>query len=530
MSIELREIKNSEKTSNSRKNVARKIAANFLRAKEEKESKEIKQLYKSLFWYGCLFLVIVISGFLIGWFSSLFHHSERPESGPEEQIPPPLDTGLVCQSGDVERGHTCAHIRTCKNGEFVESICPRFKQFDSVTKSCTWIHLATCEDGSDGHVSTGVIQDETTIEDEDSFPVDTQAPDLQRVLDTEARLIMKHGLQRVRRSVSTLANTEVDKISPNRQENPPNVRVVESLVTARDWSLMFPLRNNIYTYRSFLQAVGKFPGFCETENICKLSLAVIFAHFTQETGAHDGSLGYPEWRQGLYYLEEAGCESTDCGYSSNCAQKTWLTETWPCEKSSAGRYNSYHGRGAKQISYNYNYGLFSTYMYGDASTLLKSPDLVAKTWLSLASAIWFFLMPQPPKPSMLEVLDGTWIPNGNDATANLNTGFGVTTNIINGGVECGKGSELPQSQNRQLYFRRFYSELKIEDRKWLQNLGCSDMKEFPSNGGGAQAIYWEQDWARRYHCKLVSYATPFSALVPGDYKRCVEAKFKISIK
>ena len=35
-----------------------------------------------------------------------------------------------------------------------------------------------------------MIQDETTIEDEDSFPVDNQAPDLQHVLDTEVRNII----------------------------------------------------------------------------------------------------------------------------------------------------------------------------------------------------------------------------------------------------------------------------------------------------------------------------------------------------
>ncbi len=30
--------------------------------------------------------------------------------------------------------------------------------------------------------------------------------------------------------------------------------------------------------------------------------------------------------------------------------------------------------------------------------LLQKPDLVASTWLNLASATWFFTYPQPPKP------------------------------------------------------------------------------------------------------------------------------------
>jgi hypothetical protein len=60
-------------------------------------------------------------------------------------------------------------------------------------------------------------------------------------------------------------------------------------------------------------------------------------------------------------------------------------------------------RGAKQISYNYNYGQFSTFVSGDAASLLQHPQLVSTTWLALASAVWFFVMPQPPKPSMLDV-------------------------------------------------------------------------------------------------------------------------------
>ena len=66
--------------------------------------------------------------------------------------------------------------------------------------------------------------------------------------------------------------------------------------------------------------------------------------------------------------------------------------------------NIYVCRGAKQISYNYNYGQFSTFVEGESvGSLLQHPELVATTWLALASAVWFFVMPQPPKPSMLDV-------------------------------------------------------------------------------------------------------------------------------
>lgn len=512
--------------------IKKRIAEKFIRRKEKQEGEELKQIHKKLFWYGGLILSLVISGFLIGWFSSLVHHTDsdvidiyaKPES---------IDTGVHCEEGEISGGQTCLYVRKCNHGHFEETKCPKHHQYDFKTKSCTWIHLATCEEGVEkptGASDMGESAEDTpAITADDAITGDDAIPDLQRALDTEVRLLMKHGLQRIRRSVSTLPNKIVEKISAGRQENPENVLIVESLISPRKWKMLFPIRNQIYTYNSFLKAVGKFPHFCRNENVCKSSLAVIFAHFTQETGAHDRSLGYPEWRQGLYYLEEAGCSNINCGYSSNCPQKSWLTEKWPCGKKDDGGYYSYHGRGAKQISYNYNYGQFSSFMFGNATMLLNKPDMISESWLALASAIWFFLMPQPPKPSMLQVLDGSWRPNQKDLDAGLKKGFGVTTNIINGGVECGKGSELQQSINRQEYFRHFYSELGVDDPSLLENAGCATVKEFGEGGSGSQAIYWEQDWARRYYCKLVSYATPYSALVPGDYLGCVETKFDVKI-
>ena len=67
--------------------------------------------------------------------------------------------------------------------------------------------------------------------------------------------------------------------------------------------------------------------------------------------------------------------------------------------------------------------------------------------------------PQPPKPPMLFVVDGTWQPNARDLENGLKPGFGVTTQIINGGVECGGSVEVAQSLNGQKS-----SMVRINDR------------------------------------------------------------------
>lgn len=66
----------------------------------------------------------------------------------------------------------------------------------------------------------------------------------------------------------------------------------------------------------------------------------------------------------------------------------------------------------------------------------------------MAAGIWFYMTPQDPKPSMHDVMTGWFIPNDKDKAANVTATFGTTTNIINGGFECGGGSGSEKSIRR----------------------------------------------------------------------------------
>ncbi|ENY3727331.1 glycoside hydrolase family 19 protein [Enterobacter kobei] len=348
----------------------------------------------------------------------------------------------------------------------------------------------------------------------------------------------------VKETIKTLDNAQVELIEPGRAANPENVKRVEGIVKASDWEYLFPLRAQAYTYSNFLKAVGKFPALCKTYNdgrdsdaICRKELATMFAHFAQETGGHESWRPEAEWRQALVHVREMGwSEGQKGGYNGECNPDVWQGQTWPCGKDKDGDFLSYFGCGAKQLSYNYNYGPFSEAMYGDVRTLLDKPELVADTWLNLASAIFFFAYPQPPKPSMLQVIDGTWQPNDHDKANGLVPGFGVTTQIINGGVECGGPTEIAQSENRIKYYKEFANYLKVPVPA-NEVLGCANMKQFDEGGAGALKIYWEQDWGwsadtpsgETYSCQLVGYQTPFSAFKEGDYSKCVQKFFNVNI-
>ena len=357
--------------------------------------------------------------------------------------------------------------------------------------------------------------------------------------EKEAAITDFPAMIKVKEAIQTLDNEAVELIVPNGEMNPENVKRIEGIISSEDWEFLFPKRAPEYTYRNFLQATGKFPAFCGTytderdsDAICKKALATMFAHFTQETGGHTAYWEVPEWRQGLVHVREmAWDEEMRNGYNGECNPVVWQGQTWPCGKFENGDFKSYFGRGAKQLSYNYNYGPFSDAMFGSVRTLLDKPEMVADTWLNLASAVFFFTYPQPPKPSMLHVIDGTWQPNARDKSNGLETGFGVTTQIINGGVECGGSVEIAQSLNRIDYYKNFSEYLGL-DVPEEEILGCKGMKSFDEDGAGAVDIYWEKEWGwadtpdgQAYSCSLVSYQTPYSAFKPGDFSKCVKAHF-----
>ena len=303
----------------------------------------------------------------------------------------------------------------------------------------------------------------------------------------------------LRRRTCMASNEVVDAVVPGSASNPANVKIVETLLSDKKFMEIFPVANPAYTYNKLLKAFAKFPAICTSQNICRRTLATLFAHFKQETG-------------GLFYISQINKDV-------NCADwSDWVVAAYPCMPG-----KRYFGRGATQLQWNYNYGAFSTAMFGNAKVLLDNPEMVSDTWLNFASALWFFVIPQPPKPSMQAVLDGSWSPNSNDRQANRVQGFGTTTLIINGEEECGPSPPNSDgSPNRQNHYRLYADIFKVDIRG--EKLDCVDMKAFDSSGSFNPAIYWAPETA----CTLVNWQTAYSALTEGNYGKCKGAEQKLS--
>ncbi|WP_447834530.1 chitinase [Aeromonas veronii] len=345
------------------------------------------------------------------------------------------------------------------------------------------------------------------------------------------------------KALATRSNKIVDAIEPGLASNPDNVKRVERVFPQSEWEYLTQMAAPEYTYVRFLRAIGKFPAFCgeytdgrDSDAICKKSIVTAFAHFSQETGGHiakenvsDNPLGLEEWQQALVHVREMGWSEGQTGYTTGCGQNDWQNKKWPC---STGQ--GYFGRGAKQLSYHFNYGAFSEAMFdGDASVLLNNPGLVADSWLNLASAIWFFLTPQAPKPAMLHVIDRTWVPSKREADAGIGYGFGTTINVINGGIECGEqNKDKGQPVNRIRYWEGLANHYQIPIKADEKNT-CWQQTPYGSLNlnGATDVLYtnWDGNWkyypdrpgGYSFECELVGFQTAYSALVPGDYEKCV---------
>nr|CAB3471494.1 unnamed protein product [Digitaria exilis] len=220
--------------------------------------------------------------------------------------------------------------------------------------------------------------------------------------------------------------------------------------------------NGFYTYAAFLAAANAFPGFGTTGSsldVQKRELAAFLAQTSHETTGGWATAPDGPYAWGYCFKQEQNPPSSYCQPSSQ----------WPC---AAGK--QYYGRGPIQISYNYNYGPAGQTI---GQNLLGNPDLVTiDPVVSFKTAVWFWMTPTSSKPSCHAVATGQWSPSSTDQAAGRLPGYGVITNIINGGLECGHGANS-RVADRIGFYKRYCDMLGVN---YGANLDCYNQAPFSS--------------------------------------------------
>ncbi|UMM32785.1 hypothetical protein L5515_006469 [Caenorhabditis briggsae] len=270
-----------------------------------------------------------------------------------------------------------------------------------------------------------------------------------------------------------------------------------------------------YSYEAF-KIASRYPEFGTSINVNNTlrHLTASFAHAIQETGKNNIAL-YDTlseedasncfYRGGSFNWFEGGpvsrfldpktpgytpADGNSCSSAGQyCTDSPLISYFYPCSKNTTGNpaapyKRCYFGRGAIQISYNYNYGQFREWLKSVNITvdLLNEPNLLMTKMdppLAMMASLWFYMTPQPPKPAMHDIVMGNWNSGAENRAAGY-TGpiFGPKSLIIHN--EC--GGEDPQNPQKNQ---------GIQMVLWiLQRLNWRTTNSFMQN----YQISWSSSW------------------------------------
>ncbi|XP_013633710.1 PREDICTED: basic endochitinase CHB4-like [Brassica oleracea var. oleracea] len=177
-----------------------------------------------------------------------------------------------------------------------------------------------------------------------------------------------------------------------------------------------------YTRETFMAAASAYPSF--GASISKREIAAFFAHVAQETGfmCHIEEVDGPaKAARGEY------CDTTK--------------PEFPCVQG-----KGYYGRGAIQLSWNYNYGPCGRDL--NEGDLLATPEKVAQNQvLAFKASFWY------------------WTTN---VRSSFKSGFGATIRAVNS-RECSGGDSTEKAANRVRYFQDYCGKLGVQPG---ENLTC----------------------------------------------------------
>lgn len=242
---------------------------------------------------------------------------------------------------------------------------------------------------------------------------------------------------------------------------------ITALLSQAQYEQLFPHHNPVYSYKALVSAATAFPSFVKegTPDMRKRELAAFFAHIAHETtSGWPGAKGGP-YVWGLVYTEEQACKDGHCTQYNTGGTSQY--------KPVAGK--SYFGRGPLQLSYAYNYGLAGEEL---GLPLLSNPELVSHDGVvAFKAALWFWMRAQKPKPSCHDVICGKWTPADADLRMGWKPGFGMTINIINGGVECNSNDPAVRDlrMERIGFYKWFAARLGVKVEK---DCDCIGMKSY----------------------------------------------------
>ncbi|KAK3029172.1 hypothetical protein RJ639_039727 [Escallonia herrerae] len=240
-------------------------------------------------------------------------------------------------------------------------------------------------------------------------------------------------------------------------------RDVGSLLSESQFNQMLKHRNDancpakgFYTYQAFISAAKSFRGFGTTGDIDtrKREIAAFLAQTSRETTGNFST------------LDSLGCIK----YLNVDMQMHRTVHTH-------GDIASNRKRATHQITvFQINSGPVLPVKNNMAEVLskLRSKPCLEQSHHFFQDCVMVLDDSTITQTSSHDVITGRWRPTSTDSAASRAQGYGFVTNIINGGIECGKGPNA-QVADRIGFYKRYCDMLKVG---YGNNLDCYNQKPF----------------------------------------------------
>lgn len=311
--------------------------------------------------------------------------------------------------------------------------------------------------------------------------------------------LLPTNIQQIISSATPISGTpSVD--TTTKSNNVDNVQRVMGIISESTWNSVFPLKNSIYSYEKFLQAVAKYPSFCwevgtnSTYNVdttCRRELATLLSFYAYESGLHSSETNStPLWKQGLYYTKVPGASVTTDG--------------------------NYFGRGSFLLEGETTYKYLSFGLFGDENTLLTNPsELSSDGYTSLASGMWAYMTPRNQNPSIHDIISGIWKPTSDEIRNGMETGFGAAMQALDQNLCNGSGTETLGATELIGYYKEFASVVWTSQNG---SLSCKNLPEFNPVSYPVSNYFWQKQ--SNGDCTLGSTENNYYVFSEGSYETC----------
>ena len=107
---------------------------------------------------------------------------------------------------------------------------------------------------------------------------------------------------------------------------------------------------------------------------------------------------------------------------------------------------------------------------------------------------------------MHDLVTGFFEPNIIDRLRGMTPSFASTINVINGGLECGKGLGTDKVKKRGEYYEEWLNFFGLPETD--EDLDCGlQPSSWPAGSSSDITMYFDKDWSGGAKCKLVSWMT-----------------------